>query len=133
MNQFFFCHKTSLFYLKSLLKSFLHSRNVLYWLLIVDLWAMVLDKLFFNIRHVFHAVAKLGSTACIYLGCLHHCQHCTGHITTGSWKGRGNQYIEFVRILYCKLPTNSKQLPPFPLEAVPGIEPRPQRWEAEVF
>ena len=20
-------------------------------------------------------------------------QHCTGHITTGSWKGRGNQYI----------------------------------------
>ena len=22
---------------------------------------------------------------------------------TGSWKGRGNQYIEFVRVLYCKL------------------------------
>ena len=32
-------------------------------------------------------------------------QHCTGHITTGSWKGRGNQYIQFVRVLYCKLPT----------------------------
>ena len=29
----------------------------------------------------------------------------------GSWKGRGNQNIEFVRALYCKLPTNSKQLP----------------------
>ena len=30
----------------------------------------------------------------IYLfGVLHRFQHCTGHITTGSWKGRGNQYI----------------------------------------
>ena len=29
---------------------------------------------------------------------------------TGSWKGRGNQYIQFVRVLYCKLPTNGKQL-----------------------
>ena len=52
---------------------------------------------------------------------------------TGSWKGRGNQYIKFVRVLYCKLPTNGKQLPAFPLEAVPGIEPRPQRWEARVL
>ena len=47
-------------------------------------------------------------------------QHCTGHIKMGSWKGRGNQSnIEFVRDLYCKLPTNSKQLPAFPFEAVP--------------
>ena len=46
---------------------------------------------------------------------------------TGSWKGRGNQYIEFVRDVYSKLPTNGKQLPAFPFEAVPGIEPRPQR------
>ena len=60
-------------------------------------------------------------------------QHCTGHITTGSWKGRGNQYIQFARVLYCKLPTNGKQLPAFPLEAVTGIEPRPQRWEARVL
>ena len=30
----------------------------------------------------------------IYLfGVLRRFQHCTGHITTGSWKGRGNQYI----------------------------------------
>ena len=66
----------------------------------------------------------------IYLfGVLRCFQHCTGHITTGSWKGRGNQYLQFVRVLYCKLPTNGKQLPAFPLEAVPGIEPRPQRWE----
>ena len=60
-------------------------------------------------------------------------QHCTGHITTGSWKGRGNQYIQFIRVLYCKLPTNGKQPPAFPLEAVPGIEPRPLRWEARVL
>ena len=46
-------------------------------------------------------------------------QHCTGHITMGSCKGRGNQYMQFVRVLYCKLPTNGKQLPAFPLEAVP--------------
>ena len=70
----------------------------------------------------------------IYLfGILRRFQHCTGHITTGSWKGRGNQYIEFIRVLYCKLPTNGKQLPAFPLEAVLGIEPRPQRWEARVL
>ena len=70
----------------------------------------------------------------VYLfGVLHRFQHCTGHITTGSWKGRGNQYIQFVRVLYCKLPTNGKQLPSFPLEAMPGTEPQPQRWEARVL
>ena len=41
----------------------------------------------------------------------------------GSWKGRGNQYIEFARVLYCKLPTNNKQLPAFTLKAVKGIKP----------
>ena len=50
-------------------------------------------------------------------------QHCTGHITTGSWKGRGNQYIQFARVVYCKLPTNGKQLPAFPLEPVQGSNP----------
>ena len=71
---------------------------------------------------------------CIYLfGVLRRFQHWTGHITTGSWKGRQNQYIQFVRVLYCKLTTNGKQLPAFPLEAVSGIEPRPQRWEARVL
>ena len=67
------------------------------------------------------------------LGVLHHFQHCTGHITMGSWKGGGNQYIQFIRILYCKLPTNGKQLQAFPLEAIPGNEPLPQRWEARVL
>ena len=66
-------------------------------------------------------------------GVLRRFQHCTGHITTGSWKGRGNQYIQFARVLYCKLPTNGKQLPAFPLKAMTGIEPRPQRWEARVL
>ena len=62
----------------------------------------------------------------IYLfGVLRPFQHCPGHITTGSWKGRGNQYIEFARVLYCKLPTNGKQLPAFPRKALTGIEPRP--------
>ena len=70
----------------------------------------------------------------IYLfGVLRRFQHCTGHITTDSWKGRGNQYIQFARVVYCKLPTNGKQLPAFPLKAVTGIEPRPQRWEARVL
>ena len=45
----------------------------------------------------------------IYLfGVLRRFQHCTVHIMTGSWKGRGNQYIQFVRVLYCKLLSNSK-------------------------
>ena len=65
-----------------------------------------------------------GSFNCVLFICLFgilRCfQHCTGHITTGSWKGRGNQYIEFARVLYCKLLTNGKQLPAFPLTAMTG-------------
>ena len=59
---------------------------------------------------------------CLF-GVLRRFQQCTGHITTGSWKGRGNQYIEFARVVYCKLPTNGKQLPAFPLEPVRGSNP----------
>ena len=74
------------------------------------------------------------NTYFVYLfGVLCHFQHCTGHIMTGSWKDRGNQYIQFVRVLYCKLLTNDKQLPAFPLEAVSGTEPQPQRWQATVL
>ena len=63
-------------------------------------------------------------TVFLYLfGVLRRFQHCTGHITTGSWMGRGNQYIEFARVLYFKLPTNGKQLPAFPHKALTGIEP----------
>ena len=51
----------------------------------------------------------------------------------GSWKGRRNQYIQLVKVLYCKLLAHGKQLPGLTLEAVPGTEPRPQRWEARVL
>ena len=70
----------------------------------------------------------------IYLfGFLVRFQHCIGHITIGSWKGRGNQYIQLVRVLYCKLLTNSKHLPAFPLKVGLGIKLRSQRWEARVL
>ena len=32
----------------------------------------------------------------------------------GCFVGRGNQYIQLVKVLYCKLPTIGKQLPTFP-------------------
>ena len=86
---------------------------------------------FRNIRQFLTHDAAV-SVYCLF-GVLRRFQHCTGHITMGSWKGRGNQYIEFARVLYCKLPTNGKQLPAFPLEAMTGIEPRPQRWRRECF
>ena len=38
----------------------------------------------------------------------------------GSFMGRGNQYMWVVKVLYCKLPTNGKQLPACPLEVGPG-------------
>ena len=52
-------------------------------------------------------------------GVLRRFQHCTGHIAMISSKDRGNQYIQLVNVLYCKLPTNGKQLPAFPLEVEP--------------
>ena len=60
-------------------------------------------------------------------------QHCTGHFRMGSWDGRRNQYIQLVKVLYYKLPTNGKQLPAFPLEVGLGTEPRSQRWKARVL
>ena len=70
----------------------------------------------------------------IYLfGVLRCFQHCTGHITTGCCKAKETQYIQFVRVLYCKLSTKGTQLPAFPLEAMTWIEPWPQRWEARVL
>ena len=41
-------------------------------------------------------------------------QHYTGHITTGSFVGGGHQYIQLLKILYCKLLIISYQLPTFP-------------------
>ena len=50
-----------------------------------------------------------------------------------SFMGRGNQYIQLVKVLYCKLLTNGKQLPAFPLEVGPGTELQSQRWEVRVL
>ena len=33
---------------------------------------------------------------------LHRLQICTGHITLGSFVGSGKQYIQLVKVLYCK-------------------------------
>ena len=38
----------------------------------------------------------------------------TVQITTGSFMGRGNQHIQLVKVLYCKLPNIGMQLPTFP-------------------
>ena len=37
-----------------------------------------------------------------------------GHIATGSFMGRGNQFIQFLKFLCCKLPTTGKKSPIFP-------------------
>ena len=103
--------------------------------------SLVLPQLLSGLVRVHLSMQRRKAVTCshlmrrfIYLfGILFRFQQCTGHITTGSWKGRGNQYIQFVRVLYCKLPTNGKQLLAFPLEAMPGTEPRLQRWEARVL
>ena len=42
-------------------------------------------------------------------------QHCAGHITVGSLVGRGNQHMQLIKVLYCKLLTIPKQIPTFPL------------------
>ena len=51
----------------------------------------------------------------------------------GSFIGRRNQYIQLAKVLYCKLPTNGKQLPAFSLEVGQEFELRSQRWEARVL
>ena len=44
----------------------------------------------------------------------HHNQYLIGYIVMGSKKGKGTQYIQLVKVLYCKPPTLGKQLPAFP-------------------
>ena len=51
---------------------------------------------------------------------------------TDNFMGRGNQYIQLVKVLYCKLPTIGKQLATFPPRVL-GWNHRPQRWEARVL
>ena len=51
---------------------------------------------------------------------------------TGSFVGRGNQYIQLVKVRYCKLPTIYKQLLTFP-HTVRGLNCGVQKWEASVL
>ena len=69
----------------------------------------------------------------IYLGFKALLIQCIVNITTGSFMGRGNHYIQLHKVLYCKLPTNAKHPPVFPLEVGPGFEFRSQTWETRVF
>ena len=75
--------------------------------------------------------------SCIYLliylfGVLRRFQHYTGHIMMSSFVGRGNQFIQLVKVLYCKLLTNGKKLQTFP-HMVQGLDCRPQSWETRVL
>ena len=68
-------------------------------------------------------LAALSQGKGIYLfSVLRYIQHCTDHITMGTWKSRGNQYIQLVKVVYCKLTSNGKQLAAFPLEFRLGFE-----------
>ena len=58
--------------------------------------------------------------------------HCISRRVVGRAE-ETSAYSWCVKVLHCKLPTNGKQLPAFPLEIGPGTEPRPQRWEARVL
>ena len=70
-----------------------------------DLCTCILLASVVGFPHLLTLFACAVRFVCLF-GVLRRFQHCTGHITTGSWKGRGNQYIQFARVLYCKLPTN---------------------------
>ena len=58
---------------------------------------------------------------------------CISYITTGSFMGRENQYIQLLKVLYYKLPTNGNQIPDFQLEVGPGFELQSKSWEARHF
>ena len=51
---------------------------------------------------------------------------------TDSFISRRNQYIQLVKVLYCKLLTIGKKVPFFP-HRVRGLNLQPQRWEASVL
>ena len=64
---------------------------------------------------------------------LRHFQHYIGYFTTGSFVGRGNQCIQLVKILYCKLPTIMVDNYQLSHIKVQGLNCQPQRWEASLL
>ena len=58
----------------------------------------------------------------IYFIGLHHAKYLISFIVTDSQKGGGNQYIQLVKVLHCKLLINGKQLPAFTLKVRPRFE-----------
>ena len=54
--------------------------------------------------------SALSECSCLFIWGLRHFQHCIGHIMTGGFVGRGNQYIQMVKVLYCKLSCHRYQL-----------------------
>ena len=50
----------------------------------------------------------------------------------GSFVGRGNQYIQLIKVLYCKLLTICKQLPTFP-HKVQDLNRHSKKWEASML
>ena len=57
---------------------------------------MISDSCGISVTTILYAM----SAYVIYLlGVLHCFQHCTGHITMGSFVGRGNHYIQLVKIM----------------------------------
>ena len=87
------------------------------------LYGDIQGSTFFNVyyrdlRYLFIARRTRSSagnqnTLFIYLG-LYVVFNTIGHITTGSFMGTGNHYIQLVKVLYHKLPTIGKKLPTFP-------------------
>ena len=55
-----------------------------------------------------------------------------GHVTKDNFVSRGDQYIQLVKVLFCKLPTIGKKLASFQ-PGVWGLKRRSQRWEASVL
>ena len=53
----------------------------------------IVFAIFSGIKNQIKITANNAVLLLLLFGVLRRFQHCTGHITTGSWKGRGNQYI----------------------------------------
>ena len=52
-------------------------------------------------------LAKKTPTSIYLFGVLHRFQHCIGHIMMVSFMGRGNQYIQLVKVQYHQFATTS--------------------------